>query len=365
MRYRYDGGGLFNLARLKARTKCNLVVVNELQYADDAAFVCHTAQELQESVNGVHSAYTRAGLNMNLTKTEVLAQRTSGSFESAAPRILVEDTELPVTDKFTYLGSIITSDCSLDDEVIRRIALASSAFGRLSHRVFLNHRLSLATKKSVYQAICLSILLFGCETWALYRRHFRKLESFHGDCIQRILGLKWYHRVPRTESRQRIGMSTLEEIILSRQLRWVGHVVRMPPERLPRQVLYGELETGDRSAGGQRKRYKDNLKRTLKQFKINPTSFDRAAGERNKWRQLVSDGASGFASAYDAAAVARRARRHNPPTDGTHQCPECERRFVSLSGLRSHLRAHQRRRAADGGRIEGEEDVVIETDGHP
>ena len=43
VRYRYDGGGLFNLARLKARTKCNLVVVNELQYADDAAFVCHTA----------------------------------------------------------------------------------------------------------------------------------------------------------------------------------------------------------------------------------------------------------------------------------------------------------------------------------
>ena len=103
----------------------------------------------------------------------------------------------------------------------------------------------------------------------------------------------------------------------------------------------------------------------MKQFNINPTSLDRAAGERNKWRQLVSDGASGFASAYDAADAARRARRHNPPTDGTHQCPECERRFVSLSGLRSHLRAHQRRRAADGGRIEGEEDVVIETDGHP
>ena len=365
VRYRYDGGGLFNLARLKARTKCNSVVVNELQYADDAAFVSHTAQGLQGSVSGVHSAYTRAGLNMNLTKTEVLAQCTGGSLESAAPQILVEDAELPVTDKFTYLGSIITSDCSLDEEVLRRIALASSAFGRLTHRVFLNHRLSLATKKSVYQAICLSILLFGCEAWALYRRHFRKLESFHGDCIQRILGLKWYHRVPRIESRKRIGMSTLEEIILRRQLRWAGHVARMPPGRLPRQVLYGELETGERSTGGQRKRYKDNLKRTMKQFNMDPTSLDLAAEDRTKWKQLVSNGASIFASAYDAAAVARRGRRHNPPTDGNHQCPECERRFVSLSGLRSHLRAHQRRRAADDGRIEGEEDVVIETDGHP
>ena len=177
--------------------------------------------------------------------------------------------------------------------------------------------------------------------------------------------MKWYHRVPRTESRQRTGMSTLEEIILSRQLRWVGHVVRITPERLPRQVLYGKLETGGRSAGGQRKRYKDNLKRTLKQFNINPTSLDQAAGDRTKWRQLVSAGASGFASAYDATDAARRARRHNPPTDGAHQCPECERRLVSLSGLRSHLRAHQRRRAADDGRTEGEEDVVIGTNGHP
>ena len=156
----------------------------------------------------MHSAYAKARLSMNLTKTEALAQRTGKSFESAAPQLLV-------TDKFTYLGSLTTSDCSLDDEVVRCIALASSAFGRLSHRVLLNMRLSLAINKSLYQAICLSILLFRCERWTLYRLHFRKLELFHGDCIQRILGVKWYHRVPRTEARQRIGMSILEKIILS------------------------------------------------------------------------------------------------------------------------------------------------------
>ena len=139
----------------------------------------------------------------------------------------------------------------------------------------------------------------------------------------------------------------------------------MSVNRLPRQVMYSELETGRRSAGGQRKRFKDGLKRSMKQFNLDPNSFEQNASDRTEWKHLVSTSLSSFASAYDAAAIDRRARRHNPPTDGAHLCNECDRRFVSLAGLRSHLRAHQRRRVANDARTEGEEDVVIETDGHP
>ena len=87
---------------------------------------------------------------MKLTNTEIIAHRTSESIESAAPQIFVEDTELAVTNKFSFIGYIITSDCSLEEEVFRRFALASSPFGRLTHRVFQNHRLSRARKKSMY-----------------------------------------------------------------------------------------------------------------------------------------------------------------------------------------------------------------------
>ena len=52
------------------------------------------------------------------------------------------------------------------------------------------------------------------------------------------------------------------------QLRWIDHVTRMPDERLPKKILNGELQIGKRSHGGQKKRYKDTLKASLKDFSI-------------------------------------------------------------------------------------------------
>ena len=38
----------------------------------------------------------------------------------------------------------------------------------------------------------------------------------------------------------------------------------MPDERLPKKILYGELQVGKRSHGGQKMRYKDTIKAFLK-----------------------------------------------------------------------------------------------------
>lgn len=42
----------------------------------------------------------------------------------------------------------------------------------------------------------------------------------------------------------------------------------MNPNRLPKQVLYGELSTGNRNCGGQREHFKDYLKYNLKKCQI-------------------------------------------------------------------------------------------------
>ena len=51
---------------------------------------------------------------------------------------------------------------------------------------------------------------------------------------------------------------------------------------------------GKRSHGGQRKRYKDTLKASLKEFNIPTQSWEQIAQERAKWRGLIRRGASEY-----------------------------------------------------------------------
>ena len=59
-------------------------------------------------------------------------------------------------------------------------------------------------------------------------------------------------------------MQSMHTVLKLAQLRWIGHVIRVDNERLPKKVFYGELQEGKRSQGGQKKRYKDTLKASLK-----------------------------------------------------------------------------------------------------
>ena len=148
------------------------------------------------------------------------------------------------------------------------INLASSAVGRLSKRVFGNKNLTIHTKIAVYNAVVISTILYGCETWVPYRRHIRLLKSFHIRHLQLILGPRWWHKVTHSEIRSRVGIPSIESMLLHHQIRWLGHAIRMPDSRLPHCVLYGQLSLGHRSVDVQKKRLKDHIGWILKKCNI-------------------------------------------------------------------------------------------------
>ena len=197
-----------------------------------------------------------------------------------------------MVDKFTYLGSTLSRVVHIDNEVNARIAKASAAFGRLRGSIWDLSGIRLDTKLKVYRSVVLPTLLYACETWTVYQRHAKRLNHFHTSCLRKLLKIKWQDRIPDTEVLKRAGMQSIHTLLKLSQLRWTGHVTRMPDERLPKKILYGELQVGKRSHGGQKKRYKDTLKASLKDFNIIPNeSWGQIAQDRTKRRGLIKRGA--------------------------------------------------------------------------
>jgi len=149
VRFRSDGR-VFNLRRLQARTKTSAAVIRDLLYTNECAFLAHSDADAQQLFDRFYTAASRFGLTVSLKKTEVLLQQRNRSY-FISPSITAGDVELPVVDKFCYLGSIHTS-C---------IDKASFAFGRLRHRLWGDHGIRLDTKISAYVAVVLTILLYG------------------------------------------------------------------------------------------------------------------------------------------------------------------------------------------------------------
>ena len=111
--------------------------------ADDAALAAHTEDELQRLIDRFAKACDEFELTISLKKTNVMAQ------DADPPHISINNYELEVVSDFTYLGSTITDNFSLDVELNRRIGKASTTLSRLSQRVWNNKMLTINTKVSV------------------------------------------------------------------------------------------------------------------------------------------------------------------------------------------------------------------------
>ena len=236
-------------------------------FADDATLTSHTEDALQRLIRSFASACREFGLTISLEQTNIMGQDVSST-----PSISIGDYILEVVDEFVYLGSTISSNLSLDNELNTKIGKASTAMARLATRVWDNSILTTNTMMKVYQACVLSTLLYSSETWTLYSCQEGRLNTFRLRCLRRILGISWQDHVPNKQILEQAGIQSVFAILSQKRLRWLGHVRRMQDGRIPKDILCGELATGSRPAERPVLRCKDVCKRDMKTGNINPAA---------------------------------------------------------------------------------------------
>uniref|UniRef100_A0A2H1WXI8 SFRICE_041042 n=1 Tax=Spodoptera frugiperda TaxID=7108 RepID=A0A2H1WXI8_SPOFR len=343
--------GVFDVSRFKAKSKSQTLSILEILYADDVCLMSDSMANLQSYVDALHQSCQRFGLVISASKTQILKQPARGCVADGSI-LHLGGKPLEEVTHFKYLGSNIRHDNTLATEIPSRIANAAANFGRLNARVWRSHDLRLETKISVYKALILPVLLYGAETWCLYKSDIRKLDTFHLRCLRSILNIKWMDRIPNTEVLRRAAIHGMDALLMRRQLGWCGHILRMKENRLPKKVFYSEMLEGKRKHGGQHLRYKDVLKRHLNACGINTKEWERLATHRQSWRIAVNENIKAYEhQRLDTLDVKRQLRKDRPKPSyiytynaaGQLYCYNCDRIFKTKFGLASHIRAHDRK----------------------
>ena len=282
------GADLFNVSHFKAKSCTTKHLVREMLFADDSALVAHTASDMQMLVDRFSMAANQFSLKINIRKTECMYQPVKLICPPPEPKdITIDEEPLVKATDFTYLGSTVSSSAKIEKELRTRTGKASAAFGKLQQRLWNNRHVSIRVKCKVYRAVVLSTLLYGAEAWTIYRAQVKKLSAVMMRQLRDIMGIKWHDKIANVEVLRRANLPSMADILIEKNLRWLGHVHRMDQDRLPRQLLYSQLCSGNRNQGRPRLRYKDVAKRNLKLREIPVNTWQSTADNRAVWRSAI------------------------------------------------------------------------------
>ena len=139
----------------------------------------------------------------------------------------LDRTSLKLVDKFTYLGSSVSST---EKDIDTRLTKAWTVIDRLS----ITWKSDLTDKmKLFFQAEVVSILLYGCTTWTLAKWMEKKLDGNYTRMLRAILNKSWRQHPTRHQL-----YGHLPPITKTRRTRHAGHCWRSRDELISDVLLW-------------------------------------------------------------------------------------------------------------------------------
>ena len=188
----------------------------------------------------------------------------------------LDRTPLKLVDKFTYLGSSVSST---EKDIDTRLTKAWTAIDRLS--IIWKSDLTDKMKRSFFQAAVVSILLYGCTTWTLTKRLEKKLDGNYTRMLRTILNKSWRQHPTR---HQLYGhLPPITKTIQVRRTRHAGHSWRSRDELI--SVLLWTPTYGRAKLGRPARTY---IQQLCEDKGCSPEDLPEAMNDK-KWRERVRD----------------------------------------------------------------------------
>ena len=190
----------------------------------------------------------------------------------------LDGTPLKLVDKFTYLGSSVTST---EKDIDTRLTKAWIAINRLL--IIWKSDVTDKMKRSFFQAAVASILLYGCTTWTLTKRLEKKLDGNYTRMLRAILNKSWQQHPTR---HQLYGhLPPITKTIQVRRTRHARHCWISRNELISDVLLW--IPTHGRATAGRPAR--TYIQQLCEDTGCCPEDLPEAMKDREKWRERVKD----------------------------------------------------------------------------
>ena len=147
--------------------------LNDLDFADDIALLEFSISRAQAQLTKTAEAAADLGLVISALKTEYMTVNCNPQ-----PALQVYGDPINHVSDFRYLGSMVASGSS---DLKRRKSLAWCAFWKLEQLLKSPH-ISITTKVKLFNTTCVTILLYGCESWVISQDMENKINAFATSC---------------------------------------------------------------------------------------------------------------------------------------------------------------------------------------
>ena len=187
-------------------------------------------------------------------------------------------TLLKLVDKFTYLGSRVSST---EKDIDTWLTKEWTASDKLS--IMWKSDLTDKMKRSFFQAAVISILLYGCTTWTLAKRTEKKLDSNYKRMLSPILNKSWKQH--STKNQLYCHLPPITKTIQVRCTRHAGHWCRSRDELIS-DVLLWTTTYGWAKVGQPARTY---IQQLCEDTGCSPEDLPEAMNNREKWWERVRD----------------------------------------------------------------------------
>lgn len=259
-----------------------------LAFADDIVVLAPNERNLQHNMSIWDEELRKKGMKININKTQTMIVSRHGNRHN----ISIGNTSLEQVHKFKYLGSTISEDGKIDIEINERIGAASRLFHSIRNKFLGKREITKKTKLAVYKSTFVPTLTYGCESWALTKKHKSKLQSMEMRFLRKIENKTRRDRVRNVAIRSSLNIKPISQVIQEQQLRWFGHVQRMPPTRLPK-ILKDVRVEGRCRRGRPRRKWEEEVEDALRERGSSIREALPLTADRLRWRRIVTSTPTG------------------------------------------------------------------------